>query len=71
MDRSVLNRRITRKLQELGFDVARDTVSVFDGDDDDLHLMVISPRFARLDLQRRGDMVWSLLFNSFQQPEWG
>jgi hypothetical protein len=67
--RSALKRKIARELRDHGFGGTRDKISVYNGEDEDLH--VLSPRFSAKNLEKRGELIWSVLFRSLPQEDWG
>jgi hypothetical protein len=69
MKLDTLKRKIRRVLKEAGFADAK--IKVVDGHDADLHLYLISPKFAGKRWREIGEMIWSVLFRELTREEWG
>jgi acid stress-induced BolA-like protein IbaG/YrbA len=48
-----------------------DLVDVSDGDDDNVHLVVVSRKFDGKRLKEKQDLIWSELVQSLLPEEWG
>ena len=48
-----------------------DSVTVTDGPDEDIHVVIVSPKLDGLRLREKNDLIWAELVNHLEQPEWG
>jgi stress-induced morphogen len=48
-----------------------DLVDVSDGYDDNIHVVVVSRKFAGKRLKEKQDLIWSELVKNLSQEEWG
>jgi hypothetical protein len=66
-----LKRRI-REVLKLGyFKDPDDLVDVSDGDDDDVHLVIVSRKFDGRRMKEKNDLIWSELTQKLSPEEWG
>jgi len=47
-----------------------DLVDVSDGDDDNVHIVVVSRKFDGLRFQEKNDLIWGELIAKLKEPEW-
>jgi stress-induced morphogen len=53
------------------FNATEDYVNVSDGQDDDVHVVIVSDKFNGKRMKEKHDLIWSALLNSLSNDEWG
>lgn len=71
MAESQLKQKIHDVLKNAYFKDARDYVDVSDGSGDDIHLVIISPKFDGQRMKEKNDLIWSILVQHLRPEEWG
>jgi len=66
-----LKRKIHDVLKRGFFRDADDLVDVSDGDEDNIHVVIVSRKFDRRRTREKEDVIWSELTNSLAPEEWG
>ena len=66
-----LKQKIHDALKTTYFADATDFVDVSDGDDDDVHVVVVSRKFDGKRMKEKNDLIWSILVRNLQPEEWG
>jgi acid stress-induced BolA-like protein IbaG/YrbA len=66
-----LKRKIHDVLKRGFFRDADDLVDVSDGDEDNIHVVIVSRKFDRRRTKEKEDVIWSELTNSLAPEEWG
>jgi len=66
-----LKRKIHDVLKRGYFRDADDLVDVSDGDEDNIHVVIVSRKFDRRRTREKEDVIWSELTNSLAPEEWG
>ena len=64
-------KKIKDVLKSVYFRDSDDVVEVSDGDGDDLSLLVISRKFAGMDIGEKNDLIWKILIERLKPEEWG
>lgn len=68
---NVLKERICNVLKNAYFNGPRDYVDVSDGSDDDIHIVIVSPKFDGQRMKEKNDLIWSILVQHLRPEEWG
>jgi stress-induced morphogen len=68
---SKLKRKIRKVLKDNYFKASQDLVDVSDGEEDDIHLVVVSRKFDGRRMKEKSDMIWSVLVEKLSPEEWG
>ncbi len=68
---SKLKRKIRKVLKDNYFKASQDRLDVSDGEEDDIHLVVVSRNFDGRRLKEKNDMIWSVLVEKLSPEEWG
>ena len=66
-----IKRRIRDILKTAYFNDADDYVDVSDGEDDNVHVVVVSHKFDGRRLKEKNDLIWSVLQANLSPDEWG
>jgi acid stress-induced BolA-like protein IbaG/YrbA len=66
-----LKRKIHDVLKRGYFRDVDDLVDVSDGDEDNIHVVIVSRKFDRRRTREKEDVIWSELTNSLAPEEWG
>ena len=66
-----LKQKIHDTLSNGYFNDKKDYVDVSDGDDDLVHIIVVSRKFNGYTMKGRGDIIWQELFDHLSTEEWG
>ena len=66
-----LKQKIRDLLSNGYFNDKKDYVDVSDGDDDLVHIIVVSRKFNGYTMKSRGDIIWRELFDHLSTEEWG
>jgi hypothetical protein len=66
-----LKRKIREVLKHGYFRDADDLVDVSDGDEGNIHLVIVSRKFDRRRTKEKDDLIWSELTKSLTPEEWG
>lgn len=65
-----LKRKIYETLKHGYFNDPDDSVSVTDGPDEDIHVVIVSPKFNGQRLKEKHDLIWGQFFEKLKQEEW-
>ncbi len=68
---SQLKQKIHDALKNAYFKDERDYVDVSDGSDDDIHIVIVSPKFDGRRMKEKNDLIWSILTQNLRPEEWG
>lgn len=63
-------RRVEEALTKAYFGDSGDLVDVSDGDDDNIHVVVVSRKFNGHRLREKNDLIWSILTQELVPDEW-
>jgi len=66
-----LKRKIHDALRNAYFNDLDDLVDVSDGDDDCIHVVIVSRKFDGRRMAEKNDLIWDLLTANLQPDEWG
>ena len=66
-----LKQKIHDILSDGYFNAEKDYVDVSDGDDDLVHIIVVSRKFNGYTMKSRGNIIWHELFDHLSTEEWG
>jgi stress-induced morphogen len=70
---TVLKAKIKQSLEDAYFSAPEDAVSVSDSDEpgDDIHVVIVSPKFEGKHLREKVDLIHSLLEQKLLPTDWG
>ena len=71
MCRVDLKKKIHDVLKDAYFRDPDDSVDVSDGDDEHVHLVIVSRKFDGQKMKEKNDLVWSVLTRHLSPEEWG
>lgn len=66
-----LKQKIQNVLADAYFKDRGDLVDVSDGDDDNIHLVIVSRKFDGKRMKEKNDLIWSVLLDKLAPQEWG
>jgi stress-induced morphogen len=65
-----LKTKIESVLRKAHFRDATDLVDVSDGDDGDIHVVVVSRKFDGMRMKEKHDLIWDALMGGLRPQEW-
>ena len=71
MSDTSLKTKIESVLKRGYFKDPNDLVDVSDGNDDDIHIVIVSRKFEGRRLKEKNDLIWSELLKELPPEEWG
>lgn len=66
-----LKQKIRDVLKKAYFDGPDDLVDVSDGEDDGIHVVVVSHKFDGRRMKEKNDLIWAILEEHLSADEWG
>lgn len=66
-----LKQKIHDVLKQGYFNDPDDLVDVSDGEDEGIHLVIVSRKFDGRRMKEKNDLIWSELVKGLQPDEWG
>lgn len=66
-----LMQKIHDALKDAYFTDTDDSVDVSQGDEDNVHVVVVSRKFDGKRLSEKHDLIWSVLMQTLTSEEWG
>lgn len=67
---AALKEKIRDALKGAYFKNADELVDVSDGDDDGVHVVIVSRQFDGRRMKEKSDLIWSVLTQQLKQDEW-
>ncbi len=71
MTQQQLKQKLRSLLKSTYFDDPEDWVYVSDGDEEDVHVVVVSTKFRGTRLREKQGLIWSVLTQNLPPAEWG
>jgi stress-induced morphogen len=65
-----LKAKIEKVLRKAYFADASDYIDVSDGDDADIHIVIVSRKFNGMRLKAKHDLIWDALMEGLKPEEW-
>jgi hypothetical protein len=66
-----LKQKIHDALKSTYFKDQDDLVDVSDGDDDSIHVVIVSRKYGGTKTKEKDDLIWSVLVQKLKPDEWG